>query len=553
MADAVGRGLGGAVPNRAGRELSGRWESGPAVSPDLHQLGLVLERIRRRFPVLPVMAIPWLYLKHPVHAVQESVLTQEGGPDAVLQAAGKAGSFSLRSIWSSTRTLWRFALRTGKTVRTIRASQRREIQELTRRNFDVVIKTWCYGPARAEDGSDFYFGDLQGRLERKGVRTLMICGDGSSGDPHAFARSRLSTKEKHAMAEVALVPPSAPIQMAILQTKWSWRLAREASRATDPVERGLCRQASQDCLGLLPHRNGLFYWIGREVARRWSPRVFLTLYEGHGWEKCAGRGIKEISPATRIAGYAHTMLFPESLSLIRPTKELGPGSTPDLVLCLGEETLAAMRSGHDVHGIDLIRFGSCRRRLRSGASQPRSNLGAVLFVPEGLETEVDDFYRAAEECARRFPDREFILRAHPMLPDRRVLASVRESARKWPNLEISERPVEEDFARSSFVIYRGSSAALHAVLQGLRPVYLRGQSAHSGDPLAGMNEWRLWTESPGALAEVLDTAFQPDYRPDPGAWENALKYVETYLGLVTERSISTFLEAAGFTHRGGAA
>lgn len=520
------------------------------TASSLQPLDEALRSIRQRLPDLAVLAIHWLHLKHPLQAAQRRILHEDGKApvrgwlERSVRAAGDV-------VWAFGRCIAHALYQSGVSIG-LRAMLRRETAALRDARVDVIVKTWSFSTARQDEDGDFYYGDLQRRLAHRGVRVLLLCGDAARGNWRAFARAHASADEHPRLPERYFVPSWAPLMMAGRQAIASVRLRLLARRTPDPVGRQACRLASLEVLSPQTTRNGLYYWIAKRVVGHWHPRALITLYEGHAWEKCMWWGAKAADPACRTVGYQHTVILGDDLSLIRPYVDIRARSIPDVVLCLGEVTRQMIQE-HERHGAVLLPFGSFRFRAERAHHPADPALRTVLVTPEGLAAEVQAMFAFAAECARRLPTHTFVLRAHPALPMERALRLVDVNLAREPNVILSDRPtIEEDFRRTSLLLYRGSSSVLYAVLGGLRPVYLDLDPLVSSDPLHNLGAWRRACRTSEEFVEIArrhESAPKEDLEQE---WRAAAAHVDRYTGPVSESAIDRLLKATGLTVNGPA-
>ena len=525
---------------------------GPEVPIErLHQ---ALRTVRRLCPALPVTAIRWMHLKHPFHQMQEALLRGDGWLEW-LQATGPSradlGRWAVRrgsrsalakrlaqSVVYALVLVWRLA--------SVRVLLHREAAALKRRRFDLVLKTCCFGPDRPLGDQDFYFGDLQQRLARRGLRTLLLCGDVRGGDLAVFVRAHVSTGEPARLPELCLVHPLTPLRVLAQQLRACLRLRRVAARAAGPLIKRISLLASQDCLAPDTAWASLFYYIGRQAVRTWRPRAFVTPYEGHAWELCVRWGAKTADAACLAVGYQHTAVFRESLALLAPAGEGKRVRTaPDVVLGLGERTLDLMRAGHARYRTRLLRFGSFRFQSRAVLGPAPALRRTVLVAPEGIASEMQLLFTFALACARRLPSHTFVLRCHPEVPMARALQLVGADLARQPNMVLSDRPIEEDFARADALLYRGSSAVLYAVLAGLLPIYVPVDGMRDRDPLFALEAWRKRGATADAVAEILACHQRTPSDVAEAAWAAAARYVQAYTGPVDDQGIDALLESTG--------
>ena len=520
------------------------------------RLAKACRTVRRACPALPVTAIRWMHLKHPFHHVQEALLRGDGRLERTQQTpdvhaadlgrwAVKRGSRTVlvkrlgQSMVYALLLVWRLAR--------LRARLRRDAAALQRRRFDVILKTCCFGPDRPLGDQDFYFGDLQQRLAQRRTQALLLCGDVRGGDWAAFARAHLSTGEHARLPELCLIHPLVPLRVLGQQWRACLRLRRLAARITDPLVKRVSLLASEDCLAPDTAWASLAFWIGRQAVQRWRPRAFATLYEGHAWELCARWGAKTADPSCLTIGYQHTAVFRESLALLAPAAEgKGVRTVPDVVLGLGQRPLDLMRPGHARHRTRLVRFGSFRFQPRPAAGPAPVARRTVLVTPEGIASEMKILFTIAHACARRLPSYTFVLRCHPEVPMERALRLLDVELAREPNIVLSEgRRIEEDFARASALLYRGSSAVMYAILDGLLPIYVPVAGMRDRDPLFALEAWRERGAAPDEVAGILERAAQSPAEQRRAAWTEAARYVQAYTGPVDQEGIDAFLHELG--------
>ena len=503
------------------------------------RLVAALNNVRQSCPTLPVLSIMWMHPKHPIHDVHEVLMGRR-------PAARVSGL--LRRIAASNWRALRLPACAANAVRLsfklafLRARERRKIDVLRRRTFDIVAKTWCFGLQRPSGDNDFYYGDLQQRFARRGKRMLLLCGDTNAGEWQTFADAILASQDSERIPELCLASPLAPLIMFRLQLQSSRTLRGMAAHATDPLVERVARMASLDVLSPTVTQTGLFFWIGQEVVRTWRPRAVITLYEGHGWEKCMWWGAKSQDPACKTIGYQHSVVFPEALSLTRPFVDVKERSVPDLVLSLGEATCNLMRPGHEEHNSRVIPFGTFRYDGRFAGSAAPAGRRYVLVIPEGLPFEIKTLFKFAYECARLLPSYTFVLRCHPNYPIAEALSDLGLNVLDLPNVQASDRKdIHADFAKSSIVLYRGSSAVLYGVLAGLFPVYLHADEKFDSDPLYALQSWRKVCSTPEQFAELVDDYENMSAAKRDVEWQTAATYVSEYAVPVDEQRLDAFL------------
>ncbi len=480
-------------------------------------------------------AVPWMNLKHPVHPVQDELIRPESPGDPAV--AGNPAGAAARAAWGCLYALW-FALQLIR----IRAAFRHVFKELKGRSYDVIAKSWHFS-GRGVQEVDFYYGDLQARLLRRGVRMLLLTGDAQGALWDWTPELKRTALSANRFPEWALVPWTAPWEVVRMQWQARRRLRQLAAQSDRPLLRRVALRAAVDVVSHRLISVSLYGWVGREAMRFWKPRAWITLYEGHGWEQILWRGIRQADPACRVVGYQHTILPPYLLALLRPSPHPRARLRPDLVLCLGPRSKRLLESSHT--GSTLLVFGTFRRQGgQTLLRDPDPARKTVIVLPEGLLEEARILFEAALQAASEMPAYRFILRCHPQLSFEQVRPLLSRDPARLPNVEISGgRPIEEDFARSSAILYRGSSSVLYAVPAGLKPVYLHREGAREIDPLCELDLWRQRACSWREIAPLLERYERSGPERVLEDWRAAVQYVQEYTVGVEDASIRSLLDA----------
>lgn len=507
-----------------------------AGDEELKRLAETLHTVKRFCPTLPVLGIRWMHIRHPLHAVQEALLGKSWSKSPARR------TILLRRLLQSFLSM---IYLTAQLIR-LRWSVRRDVDALRQEQFVVIMKSCAYGAKRLAGDRDFYFGDLQQRLEARGVKTLLLCNDVlEEWDWVAFAQGHTTRSPIGRLPELALVPPYVPLIVWGQQLLACIRLRGLARRGEDPMTTRVSLLAAQDCLAPDTALSALSYWVGRYAVRQWHPKVFLTMYEGHAWEACLRLGVTHEDASCHCVGYQHTVLFHESFALQHPTSDTIACTVPDVVLGLGPVPLELMRPGHEPYGTRLVNFGSFRYRSHEASEPGHPQQRTILVTPEGHISETSLLFRFTVECAKRLPEYTFIVRCHPEVPMKQALRLV-PGLLELPNIVRSEhQAIEEDFERASVLLYRGSSTVMYAVLHGLRPIYYDVPGTRDRDPLYAMPVWR---QRCATVEECMARIEQDAIQPVPqrvAEWRAASEYVHGCTGPVTHDRIEAFLQSVG--------
>lgn len=498
--------------------------------------------VRKLCPRLGLLGVSTLHPRHSLPADQLELMKELKDP----HGAPRLPSF----IFLMGRWLWSglFAFRETLYLFILRFQCRGTLKRIRNIPAGVVMKTWRFSDEPLHGTPDFYYGTLPHQLERRGIESLLLCGDARGGFHRKFAKAALHEGNIRSVPEECLIPLWAPLWTVFRQAGVALVLRRLAARAGDSYLAAVCRMACVCSVQPAAMRHNLYFYIARSAVKIWKPRAFLMLYEGQPWETAARRGVKAADPVCMTVGYQHTVVMPYSMQLLRPHQDSWECATPDLVLCLGEATRRMMSPGYDIQRDDrLIVFGSYRRPEIDGApAKPHPERRTLLVLPEGIMSEAQLLFRQALEVACRMRDHCFIFRCHPVLPFDAIQPSLPPELLRLPNVEISRsESIAADFDRSSVVLYRGSSSVFYAVLRGLKPIYLHQRGFVDIDPLFELTDWKARVTNAEELETLLQEYAAKDSHAVSETWRSAFGYVNNYTVRVDEGAIDRLAEAIG--------
>lgn len=515
----------------------------------------ILRTLRQTFPVLPVLGSSLVHLRHSIPPEQERLFLRLSAPSenreipAPSALLGKGVICFLAALYE---TLWLAAAKVRWGIKSPR---------LYSKTYSLLLKTWCPELGGLDKPGDFYFGHFQTLLNQRGLSVLFLGGNGRPDEGAwlsklrrplenwALARRMFAQTPARYFPEFLLIPLGAPLRTAFQQLRTAFRLRAYAQTQPEAALAIAAAEAALDVLRPYTTQNVLHYDIARAAVRRWKPSASVHLYEGKPWESLFRLGVKRSGRACRQIGYQHTVLLRHSLEVMEPVRIADEAPAPEIVLCLGSITADLLRPGHEALGTRLVPFGSFRFPALGATEQPPApQRRTVLVIPEGIPSEAELLFNFALALAPRLPEHRFIFRCHPVLPFDAIRARLQGSPESCANVEISARPsIQEDFSRASAVLYRGSSAVLYAILQGVKPIYLHDPRTADVDPLFMLNGWReKVTDLAGAAGALCayESMSESKRRLD---WEQARLFARRYAEPVTPESMDRFLGAAGLS------
>ncbi len=392
---------------------------------------------------------------------------------------------------------------------------------------DVLFVSHLVSAQAGSESADFYYGRLPEELASRGLSSLVAL-QNHVPNKGRILRERLT--RGGATSRIVL-----PRWSTLSQESRMYRRARvaasalrqDASAAQTAFQRAVALEAARHAATRSTIASLRLHDAVKRLCARFRPRAVIVTWEGHAWERLAFHAARTVDPNVRCIGYQHTILFPRTHALKR---SLGKSYDPDVILTVGEVNRDVLRVSHGLRGIPIVTYGSHRRatvveQRRGGDASAR-----CIVIPEGLESECLALFDFALTAAACLPNLQYVLRAHPVLPFD-WLARRHSRLRALPsNVRVSDQAdISADFAQCDWAIYRGSSAAVHAVLAGVRPVYVEFPGELPIDPLFALGGWRrhvTTVEEFGALVAADRAATSEDRHRE---WEPARAFCDRYV------------------------
>lgn len=475
------------------------------------------------------VSIPWLHVirEHPEVLAQYTDVFDSGAASGLLPTWRRR----LRSSAVWVRQLGRALRSTGDPWHpSTRLPER----------VDFLIVSHFIGESPTGGSSDFYFGNLPDQLVTQGHSVVIALINHTKASSAGLARSWVDANVPRVVLSRSLnLHGEAALRRRL--TRESAVLRRRA-RESGP---GLLKKV---LLGASDHATTggaqAALRLGaqvRQLADRLRPNTLMITHEGHSWERMAFAAARRARPGIRCMGYQHAGLFRLQHAVRR---SLGNGYDPDEVLTTGTVYKVHMERSLALKGVSVSVLGSNRGVLDPARESSHTNRvsgdtpsgRACLVLPEGFTSECHLLFEFSLACARALPELQFIWRLHPLIHFDTLAANSPALRRLPPNVQVSDRTLEEDAARSAHALYRGTTAIIKAVLAGARPIYLDVNGELGIDPLFELGSWRKKVTTVADLRRII--------RTDSTANDEQLKTMDSALRSAQEHCSALFMPFA---------
>jgi hypothetical protein len=360
---------------------------------------------------------------------------------------------------------------------------------------DIIFVSHLLNPAHI-GGEDFYFGALPEFVRAEGYSTCVVLRNSLPAGSQDLATKWRDMAPRMVLPETTSV--RSELKLRIQLGREARRLHRGSPLATVRLREAVRRLASSHALSSATLGALRFYEQMRTLAARVRPKAIVITYEGHAWERLGFAAARAAAPGVRCVGYHHTILFPRQHAALRM---LAPRFDPDVILTAGAVSAERFRGALGGSSIRVASLGTHRRQAVSAGIAERP--ACCLVIPDGIVPEVVRLADFAVSTATRAPQLRFVIRLHPVLPLSQLLNEAPQFRTLPPNVTFSDEAISADFARSRWALYRGSNAAIHAVIDGLRPFYLERRGEMRIDSLNDLQIWkRIVTEPDEFIREA---------------------------------------------------
>jgi len=261
-------------------------------------------------------------------------------------------------------------------------------------------------------------------------------------------------------------------------------------------KRDLALHAAIDCLS---QETAFAIRLGRyisQIVKKYNPSLLIMTYEGHAWERIAFYEAHAENENLRCVGYQHAAVFKNQYSIQR---SLGPNFDPDYIVTSGNTSARLLKQSLELSEKVIGVLGSNRALGKISLEQT----SACLVIPEGIIEECILLLKFTIECALLNPNIKFIYRLHPViLPEK--YHKLRKLLSASPlNLIFSINSLRKDIERSKFVLFRGSTAVVPAVGNGVIPIYYKAHMQANINPLFEMENHIHMVMTPHEFTSIV--------------------------------------------------
>lgn len=327
---------------------------------------------------------------------------------------------------------------------------------------------------------DFYFSNLPEELYSNGCVSHVALLNQTQ-----FSCSRLDNKwgDNHVQRSIFVdfIGITKELKLLFSSIKLSYKLYKSIKGDKSDLENKILFKSSLKAFECIPNLR-LGYQL-EELVKKGKPRFLVTTYEGHALERILFERARKINREIKCIGYQHALVFKFQHAIRR---NLASDFNPDFIFTSGEIGKYQLLNSPQLNGVKIDVLGSNRGSNKNSeirSEKLNGNKFTCLVIPEALPIECDLLFNISLECALKNINLNFIWRLHPLMNFKELLNGNTRYKNLPSNIILSENSLDEDISNSGFVLYRGSTAVVKAVLNGLIPIYFGQESEMTIDPL----------------------------------------------------------------------
>jgi len=375
---------------------------------------------------------------------------------------------------------------------------------------EIIFISHLLNKTQFERWSDSYYGDLPQKLNKNGHTSLIALLN------HSKLMSSLYIKKlnKEKICKVVF-----PQNLGLFNELKNLRLLFEEARnlrTSAKSERNMFKkkflyQASIEALSSSSLNSMRLGSQIKTLVNKTKAKVLIVTYEGYSWERLAFYFARKTNPSVKCIGYMHAPLFQKQHAVKR---SLAKVYNPDIVFTSGSVQKNQLERTESLKNITIEVLGTSRcfddvvitNDLKRGAVNNGFRKKTCLVIPEGIESEIHMLFSFSLKCALEYPYMNFIWRLHPLFSFDSLTAKNNLYNSLPGNVVLSDNELDQDFDRCEWVLYRGSSAVIQAVVAGLRPIYFHVSEQMKIDPLYELDVWKMEVETTQNFANILNNS-----------------------------------------------
>lgn len=235
-----------------------------------------------------------------------------------------------------------------------------------------------------------------------------------------------------------------------------------------------------NCISNQTAENFRIYYQAFRILKITKPKKIVTTFEGHAFERNIFKAAYEYNTKCIKLAFHHSLPFKDQFAYLNFLKNK---SNPDLILASGKFSFRKFNNDIKFKKKTFL-VGSNRISKKKIFSNKNFKKNICLVIPEGIHDEAVFMLNFCLDYLHNFKNLKFIIRLHPALRNKINIYKNIFNNNFENRVSFSEnKEPYDDFQRSQYCLYRGSSLVFDAIKNGLVPYYLSKKNEISFDPM----------------------------------------------------------------------
>ena len=194
-------------------------------------------------------------------------------------------------------------------------------------------------------------------------------------------------------------------------------------------------------------------------------KYLICTFEGFNFEKIIYNLVKKKNPNIQNIGYQHSPILEKQKSLFEFQKT---NFYPDIILTSGNYYKKMFKRELSLNSL-IFNYGSNKFTTDKISTYHKKNF--CLVLPEAILSECELLFKFSIEYIKKYENLNFIWRLHPLMNFESTLRKLNIQKKNLNNIYLSTN-TDDDFIKSKYCLYRGSSSIIQGLNHLNHPIYL---------------------------------------------------------------------------------
>ncbi len=218
----------------------------------------------------------------------------------------------------------------------------------------------------------------------------------------------------------------------------------------------------------------------KKIFKKINFKFLISTFEGFNFEKIIYNLAKSKDSKIQNIGYQYTSILKDQDSLFDFQKT---DYYPDIIFTSGDY----YKKIFEKYTFNKSIFIAGSNKLNQKILINKNKENFCLVIPEAILSECKLLFQFTIEYTKRYDNLNFIWRLHPLMKIDNVLNQLRINKKDLNNIYFSDNS-DEDFIKSKYCLYRGSTAIIQGLKNLCYPVYLNSNLGININPIYDIKE-----------------------------------------------------------------